>query len=64
MRHVYVSLPTALSASMRLYIAYILTSSAPDYSLLAGAFFLSLAVYSLDRAEDYSENICYPALFT
>ncbi len=63
MRAIYVSLPTATSASMRLYIACILTSSNPDCLLLAGAFFLSLGVYGFDRMEDYGKSLL-PALFT
>jgi len=63
MKAIYVSLPTATSATMRLYIAYILTSSKPDCFLLTGAFFLSLGVYGFDRMEDYGRS-SLPALFT
>jgi hypothetical protein len=48
---------------MRLYIAYVLTSSKPDCFLLIGAFFLSLGVYGFDRMEDYGRSLL-PALFT
>lgn len=63
MKHVFVSIPTAVSGAARLCMACILTDSNPDCALLAGAFFLSLAVYSFDRTEDYGRS-SLPALFT
>ncbi len=48
---------------MRLYAAYILCSLKPDPLLLAGAFFLTLSIYSLDRIEDYGGRIIHPILF-
>ncbi len=36
MKHVWVSIPTAISGTMRLYIAYVLTSSKSDNILLIG----------------------------
>ncbi len=64
MRHVYVSLPTAVSGAMRLYVAYILARLEPDDTLLLGAFFLTLSVYSLDRIEDYEGSVKLPVLFS
>jgi len=65
MRHVKVSLPTAVSGVvMRLFIAYVLVSERPDYILLMGCFFLTLSIYSLDRAEDYECSLKQPALFS
>ena len=63
MRHVYVSLPTAVSGVMRLCMAYILTNTDPDRLLLAGSFFLTLSIYSFDRTEDYGKS-SMPAFFT
>ena len=63
MKHIAVSIPTAVSGAMRLYAAFILCSLSPDYLLLAGAFFLTLSVYSLDRIEDYGGKIVHPILF-
>ena len=63
MRHVYISIPTAVSGIMRLYMAYILTNTDPDCVLLAGSFFLTLSIYSFDRTEDYGKSLM-PAFFT
>lgn len=61
--HICVSLPTAVSGIMRLYIAYILTNTNSDYVLLVGSFFLTLSIYSFDRTEDYGKSLM-PAFFT
>ncbi|WP_290596472.1 MULTISPECIES: hypothetical protein [unclassified Archaeoglobus] len=62
MKHVYVSLPTAVSSAARLYMTCILTNDCPDCVLLARVFFLTLAVHSFDRT-DYGKS-SLPAVFT
>ena len=64
MKSIYASLPTAISGAARLYAAYILVSADPDFKLILGAFFLSLGIYSLDRAEDFEDGLKLPVLFT
>jgi len=63
MREILVSLPTAVSGAMRLYAAYVLCDIKPDYLVLVGAFFLTLATYAFDRLEDYNGNIKNTAFF-
>jgi len=63
-KSIYISLPAAVSGAARLYAAYLLTSSEPDFHLILGAFFLSLGIYSMDRAGDFDESVKFPALFT
>ena len=64
MKYIAVSIPVAVSGAMRLYVAYVLTSSNPNCSLLTGAFLLALSVYSLDRIEEYNGKAIYLAPFT
>lgn len=64
MRNVIVSIPTAVSGAMRLYVAYVLLSLSLDPILLVGAFFLTLSIYSFDRIEDYGGRTYYSILFT
>jgi hypothetical protein len=72
MKAIYVSLPTAISAAMRLYIAYVLTSSKPDCFLLIGAFFFyrlefmaliewrtTVEVYCLHFLPDWEHFVCF-----
>ncbi|MFO7966955.1 MAG: hypothetical protein R6U44_05090 [Archaeoglobaceae archaeon] len=63
MRGVLVSLPTAISGATRLYIAFIICSLSVDYVLVVGAFFLTLSIYTLDRIEEFGDNLGYPAFF-
>ncbi|GBE54469.1 hypothetical protein BMS3Bbin15_00623 [archaeon BMS3Bbin15] len=63
MKEILVSLPTAVSGAMRLYAAFIFTNSKPDYLLIAGAFLLTMGVYSFDRLEDYNGRAIYSIFF-
>ncbi len=63
MKCILASIPTAISGTIRLYIAFILTQQEPKYTLILGAFFLILSIYSLDRLKDYNERTKIPAFF-
>jgi hypothetical protein len=44
--------------AMRLYAAYVLCDIKPDYLVLVGAFFLTLATYAFDRQSQRLKKCC------